>query len=98
MRILRWSLVLAAALLLARPDIVGQAMAAQQAIANKSQCAHVGGQVKPNPWSTGEYPFLCIYPDKYDRQCQSKLDETAYYDVAKRKCVSELLCDLEGIC
>jgi hypothetical protein len=35
-----------------------------------------------------------------DRRCQRRLDETetAYYDNAQRKCVSELLCDIEGTC
>ena len=75
---------------------VDAAVGAQQAIADKSSCKHVGGKVTPNPWSTGEYPYLCTYADKYDRKCQQELDESAYYDVVQRKCVSEM-CE-DGFC
>ena len=92
------SLFVLAAVALAQVPLADSSLAAQQAIKQKSACAHVGGKVGPNPYSDGTYPWLCVYPDKYDRQCQSQLDETAYYDVAARKCVSEILCDLEGIC
>lgn len=89
---------LLAALAFAQFGLAGHSLGAQQAIKKKADCAAVGGKVGPNPYSTGEYPFLCVYPDKYDGQCQRKLDETAYYDIAQKKCVSEILCDLEGIC
>lgn len=87
-----------AALLLAPLAIALPAGAAQQAIKNKADCAKVGGKVGPNIYSDGTYPHLCVYPDKYDKQCKRKLDETAYYDIAQKKCVSELMCDLEGEC
>lgn len=83
---------------LAQLSLAGQSLGAEQAIKREADCAAVGGTVGPNPYSTGEYPYLCVYPDKYDRQCQGKMDETAYYDIAQKKCVSEIMCDLEGIC
>jgi hypothetical protein len=92
------SLLPFAAFALVQVPIADSSLAGQQAIKQKSACAHVGGKVGANPYSDGTYPYLCVYPDKYDRQCQGELDETAYYDVEARKCVSELLCDLEGIC
>lgn len=91
-------LLLFAALALAQFDFANQSFGAEQAIKKKANCKAVGGKLGPNPYSTGEYPYLCIYPDKYDRACKRKIDETAYYDIEQKKCVSELLCDLEGIC
>ena len=98
MKKLHGSLLLCATFGLAILTFSGPSNGAQQAIKDKSACTKVGGKLQPNPWTDGTYPHLCIYPDKYDKQCQKKLDETAYYDIAARKCVSELLCDLEGIC
>jgi hypothetical protein len=95
---MNWTLLLLATLVACNADLVSRAAAAQQAIADKSHCTAVGGKIKPNPWSDGKYPYLCTYPDKFDRRCQRQLDETAYYDIAQKKCVSELLCDIEGIC
>lgn len=84
---------------LALPILVGPSLGAEQAISKKSYCAQVNGKLMPSPYkASGSLPYICVYPDRYDQRCKRKLDDSAYYDIAQRKCVSEFLCDEYNEC
>jgi hypothetical protein len=67
---------------------------AEQAIRRQSDCTRVGGKLRPSGFKASDnLPYVCTYPDSYDRKCQQHLkDPLAYYDIAEKKC---LACDID---
>jgi hypothetical protein len=67
---------------------------AEQAISRQSDCARVKGKLRPSGFKASDnLPYVCTYPDSYDRTCQRRLnDPLAYYDIAEKKCTA---CDMD---
>jgi len=62
--------------------------AGEQSVKSRAVCERVGGKAMPNPFKTSnkEYPFICDYPNKLDRECARKNGVGWFFDVATRKC------------
>ena len=73
---------------------------AEQAISRPSDCTRVGGKLRPSGFKPSDnLPYVCTYAAAYDRKCKRQMkDETAYYDIADKKCVSEFMCDEWFVC
>ncbi len=67
---------------------------AEQAIRRQSDCTRVGGKLRPSGFKASDnLPYVCTYPESYDRGCRRQLkDPLAYYDIEQKKCLS---CDID---
>jgi hypothetical protein len=67
---------------------------AEQAIRRQSDCARVGGKLRPSGFKASDnLPYVCTYSDTYDRNCRRQLkDPVAYYDIAQKTCTA---CDID---
>lgn len=79
---------------------ITSSFAAEQSVVKKSDCTRVGGTLRPSGFKpTDKYQYICTYSDKYDRKCRKQMDdESAYYDLEQKKCVSEMMCELYFEC
>ncbi|WP_201861691.1 hypothetical protein [Microvirga soli] len=73
---------------------------AEQAISRQSDCTRVGGKLRPSGFKPSDnLPYVCTYPGSHDRKCKRQMkDDTAYYDIADKKCVSEFMCEEWFVC
>jgi hypothetical protein len=76
------------------------AVSAEQAVKSKSACQRAGGKARANPYKSSkrEYPYICTYPDRLDRECARKNGYGWFYDVDSRKCEPEDDCLIFGDC
>ena len=89
-----------AAVGLLQPVPITSSSGAEQAISRQSDCTRVGGKLRPSGFKPSDnLPYVCTYPNSYDRKCKRQMkDETAYYDIADKKCVSEFMCEEWFVC